>query len=113
MRTNEISALLIFCTIVSAVPSIYALHPERATLGLREDDVSGSGFEIPGKQRNQGMQRPRVGLSELAALWREMAGNVRRQARLMDEDRRAEFLARAERYEQRAAELEKGLDVGS
>ena len=108
MRANRLGGLLIVAALVAAVPSTQALHPATAKSDLGEDDISGSGCEVPdGKQRCAGATRHKLIAAEIASLWREMAENLRRHARLVPPEKGREFLARAELYEQRAQELEK------
>jgi hypothetical protein len=105
MRSGLRGALVI-AALISSVPSIQALHPAMARSSLNEDDIAGSGCETPSVDRCHGARREDGLRVKIVRQWRDMAERVRRQAQLMDNKERQEFLARADRYEEWARRLE-------
>ena len=90
MARPAMQSLLVVAALITAVPSVQALHPGTANTDLMEDDLTGSGCEVPNK-----------------VLWLQIAADLRSLAEVsQDPERERELLKAADQYEEKARQIE-------
>jgi hypothetical protein len=100
------SLAILLASLANAVPSQAALHPAAARCGLKEADITGSGFEVPHDRvtcGHSGSDRPDA---KIIREWRAMAARCRSLAAWQNDGGREALIKLAEEYEARATRVE-------
>lgn len=105
MRNRYVLAFVFLASLVNAVPSRAEFCPIKWRSDPAQDDLMGSGMEVPSERRVQAATR-RDTPDEAAAGWRDLAQRVRRLAAQVPDQERQMLLDLAAEYEARAMRLE-------
>src|SRR5690348_7567858 len=93
--------------LLAAVPSAAAFHPLRIRIGLNDDDITGSGYEVPDRTPEcSGQTRDDSPVAKVARQWHDLARRARRLAHYLDGSDRQSVLDLADEYEDRARRLQ-------
>ena len=107
MGRRILMGLLVAAAFVSAVPATESFFPLRKIKWLADDELAGSGFETAETRlQSRAASRDESGLHAVIRRWRDIALRARRDARLMEEPKRARLIELAEWCEARANRLE-------
>jgi hypothetical protein len=107
MRNRYVLTFVFLASLVNAVPSRAEVRPIRWHSDPAQDDIMGSGMEVPSERRVR-MQAAtrRDAPDEAAAGWRDLAQRVRRLAAQVPDQERQMLLDLATEYDARALRLE-------
>jgi hypothetical protein len=104
MARLAMQSLLVVAALITAVPSVQALHPGTANTDLMEDDLTGSGCEVPTDVPSSRISKA---AATLAVIWWQIAADLRSLAEVsQDPERVQELLKAADQYEEKARQIE-------
>ena len=107
MRNRYVLAFVFLASLVNAVPSRAEFRPIKWRSDPAQDDLMGSGMEVPGERRVRVQAATRRDTpDEAAAGWRDLAQRVRRLAAQVPDQERQMLLDLAAEYDARAVRLE-------
>ena len=108
MRNRYVLAFVFLASLTNAVPSRAEFRPIKWRSDPVQDDLMGSGMEVPSERRvSEKAAARRDTPAETAAGWRDLAQRVRRLAAQVPDQEREMLLDLAAEYDARAMRLER------
>ena len=108
MRNRYVLAFVFLASLTNAVPSRAEFRPIKWRSDPVQDDLMGSGMEVPSERRVRVQAAARRDTpAETAAGWRDLAQRVRRLAAQVPDQEREMLLDLAAEYDARAVRLER------